>query len=136
MSASTINVPEKISDAEVLYLLKTENIDWKYVSYVKEYTKIKDELLSDWLNINVKTFRSYKKKDSELKENLKEQIILLISLYKHGVEVFGNLNEFNQWLKTKNFFLDNEAPIIFLKTITGIRFIDDRLTALAFGDNV
>jgi len=130
------NIPERISDSEVLNLLKTENINWEYVSFVKTFTKIKDELLSDWLNVNVKTFRSYKKNESELKENLKEQIILLISLFKHGSEVFGTVDQFNDWIETENFYLDNEKPISYLKTVTGIRFIDARLTAMEYGDNV
>jgi len=130
------NIPEKISDSEVLNLLKTEDINWRYVSFVKTYTNIKDELLSDWLNVNVKTFRSYKKNESELKENLKEQIILLISLFKHGSEVFGSVAQFNEWLEIENFFLDKEKPISYLKTVTGIRFVDDRLTAIEYGDNV
>ena len=134
--ASIHNIPERISDSQVLQILKSNNVDGKYVSYVKEFSKIKDELLSDWLNVNVKTFRSYKKDNSQLKENLQEQIILLISLYKHGLEVFGAIDDFNKWLDTENFYLENDKPINYLKTVTGIRFIDDRLTAIEFGDNV
>jgi len=129
-------IPGRISDSEVLTLLKTQDINWKYVLTVKEYTNLNDDLLSDWLNVSVKTFRSYKKQDSELKENIKEQVVLLLSLFKHGVEVFGSQDNFYTWLKTENYFLDGDLPINFLKTITGIRFIDDRLTAMEYGDNV
>jgi uncharacterized protein (DUF2384 family) len=129
-------IPERISDSQVLRILKTQDVNWEYVKYVKDFTKIKDEQLSDWLNINVKTFRSYKKESSELKENLQEQIVLLISLFKHGQEVFGSIDDFYAWLSKENFFLDGEQPIHYLKTVTGIRFIDDRLTAMEYGDNV
>ena len=135
-TASIHNIPERISDSEVLHMLKSESINGEYVSYVKEFSKINDELLSDWFNVNVKTFRSYKKQDTELKENLQEQVILLISLYKHGIEVFGEVEYFNKWLDTENFYLDSSKPIDYLKTVTGIRFIDDKLTAIEFGDNV
>jgi len=70
---------------------------WEYFKYVKEFTQIKDELLSAWLNINVKTFRSYKKQDSSLKENLQEQVVLLISLFKYGKELFGEVTHFHKW---------------------------------------
>lgn len=129
-------IPERISDSEVLQILKTNKVNWEYVKYVKDFTNIKDELLSEWLNINVKTFRNYKKQNSQLKENLQEQIVLLISLFKHGEEIFGTISDFYVWLDTENFFLDNEKPISYLKTVTGIRFVDDRLTAIEFGDNV
>ena len=135
MSSAQI-IPERISDSEVLQILKTQDVNWEYVKYVKEFTNIKDELLSDWLNINVKTFRSYKKQDAELKENLKEQIVLLISLFKHGQEIFGTIEAFYTWLDTDNFYLDNGKPISYLKTVTGIRFIDDRLTGMEYGDNI
>ena len=125
-----------ISDSEVLTLLKSENRDWNYLQLVKEYTHLKDDLLSDWLNISVKTFRSYKKQDLELKENIKEQAVLLLSLFIHGVELFGTQENFYNWLSNENFFLDGEKPVNFLKTSTGIRFIDDRLTAMEYGDNV
>lgn len=136
LATSIQNIPERISDSEVLHMLKSENINGEYISYVKEFSKINDEILSEWFNINVKTFRSYKKQDTILKENLQEQVVLLISLYKHGIEVFGEVEDFNKWLDTENFFLENSKPITYLKTVTGIRFVDDRLTAMEFGDNV
>jgi uncharacterized protein (DUF2384 family) len=71
-----------------------------------------------------------------LKENLKEHIILLLSLIKHGTQVFGSKDGFDQWLTTGNFFLDSKTPVTFLNTVTGIRFIDERLTAMEYGDNV
>jgi len=136
LATSIQNIPERISDSEVLHMLKSENINGEYISYVKEFSKINDEILSEWFNINVKTFRSYKKQDTILKENLQEQVVLLISLYKHGIEVFGEVEDFNKWLDTENFFLENSKPITYLKTVTGIRFVDDRLTAMEYGDNV
>lgn len=129
-------IPDRITDSEVLTLLKTKDINWTYLVLVKEYTKVKDTLLSEWLNISVKTFRNYKKQDVALKENVKEQIVLLLSLFKHGNEVFGSQEAFYDWLIAENFYLDGEQPIHFLKTITGIRFIGDRLTAMEHGDNV
>jgi len=137
MSVAQIKrIPERISDSEVLQILKSNKVNWEYLKYVKEFTNIKDELLSDWLNINVKTFRNYKKQDAEIKKNLQEQIILLISLFKHGKEIFGTTDEFYSWLNSQNLFLDGEKPINYLKTITGIRFIEDRLTAIEYGDNI
>ena len=39
-------------------------------------------------------------------------------------------------MKIDNPFLDYSKPIDYLNTITGIRFINDRLTAIEYGDNV
>ena len=130
------SVPRNISDGEILHLLYTTDIDWKYVDVMKKYTDFNDDILSDWLNISVKTFREYKKPNSVFKGNVKEQVLLLLSLIKHGAEIFGSMKEFDSWLNRDNFYFDNKSPVSFMNTITGIKFIDDRLTAMEYGDNV
>jgi uncharacterized protein (DUF2384 family) len=129
-------VPNQINDMEILHLLYTTDINWKHVNAIKTLTDFNDDVISDWLNISVKTFREYKKPKSSFKENVKEQVLLLLSLIKHGVEVFGSMREFDNWLNQENFYFDNKNPVSFLNTITGIKFIDDRLTAMEYGDNV
>lgn len=130
-------IPGRISDVEVLNILKTKKIDWNYVAMIKEYTNLKDDLISDWLNISVKTFRNYKSnQEVVLKENTQEHVIMLISLFKHGIEVFDTQENFYNWLITNNFYLDNDTPMNYLKTISGIRLIEGRLTGMEYGDNV
>jgi putative toxin-antitoxin system antitoxin component (TIGR02293 family) len=129
-------IPDRISDSEVLKLLHTVNINWMYIKLFKEYAALKDEIISEWLNINVRTLRNYKKPENKFKDNIKEQLILLLSLFKHGYEVFGDADEFRKWLNSENFYFDKKAPVSYLNTVTGIRFVDDRLTALEHGDNV
>ncbi|MCX6250638.1 MAG: MbcA/ParS/Xre antitoxin family protein [Bacteroidetes bacterium] len=129
-------VPGKISDSEILTFLQTKDINWEYVKTIKELTDLNDDVISDWLNVSVRTFRSYKQPKNKFKENVKEQILLLLSLIHHGIQVFGSQKEFNLWLNTANFFFDNVNPISYLNTVTGIRFVDDRLTAMEYGDNV
>ena len=129
-------IPDRITNTQVLHLLHSEIMSKMQVQVLTNYIQLEDETLSDWLNISVKTFRNYKKTDIELKENIKEQIILLISLFKHGKEVFGTTDQFINWIKIDNPFLDYGKPIDYLNTITGIRFVDDRLTAIEYGDNV
>lgn len=130
------SVPRHINDGEILHFLYTNDINWKHVDAIKTYTDFNDDVISEWLNISVKTFREYKKPKSVFKENVKEQVLLLLSLIKHGVEIFGTIKEFDSWLKQKNFYFDKKNPASFLNTITGIKFIDDRLTAMEYGDNI
>ena len=44
--------------------------------------------------------------------------------------------DFEHWLTTPNILLDNKAPMDFLDTVSGLKFIDNRLTAMEFGENV
>ena len=130
------NIPHINNYSDVFFYLKNHDIDFRYLNYLKELTTFSDSVISNWLNISVKTFRTYRQPQSSFKENLKEQIVLLLSLYDHGIEVFDSKENFDKWLNTNNIFFDNVAPKEFLDTVSGIKFIDDRLTAIEFGDNV
>lgn len=130
------DVPGQINDVEILHFLHNKDINWNYVNAIKNLTDLNDDVISDWLNLSVKTFREYRKPQSIFKENVKEHVLLLLALFKHGIEVFGSPKAFEDWLNAKNFYFDNEKPEKFLNTVTGIRFVDDRLTAMEFGDNV
>lgn len=130
------DIPNRINDTDILLYLQKEKINWSYVQTLKDSTKFNDDVLSGLLNVSVKTFRSYKKPDQEINDNIKEHLLLLLSIIQHGKKVFGTSEKFDEWLIKENFFFDRKAPIEFLNTITGIRFIDDRLTAIEYGDNV
>ncbi|MBW7890883.1 MAG: DUF2384 domain-containing protein [Chitinophagaceae bacterium] len=122
--------------ATYLYATQPRN-DIEYINTLKRLIGLKLTTLARWLNITPRTFKNYLDKgDITLKENLREHIIMVLSLYRHGTEVFGNVPDFEAWLSAKNVFLDNKAPADFLDTISGIRFIDSRLTAMEYGDNV
>jgi len=129
-------IPEKISESLVLDLLKNGEVDYRHILYLKSEANLSDEDLSSWFDISVKTFRNYKKRGTEFNDKLKEHLILLVSLYRHGKDVFGSMTLFTEWLQKQNFFFDDEKPFSLLKTITGIRFTEDRLTAIEYGDNI
>ncbi|WP_281225445.1 MbcA/ParS/Xre antitoxin family protein [Flavobacterium aquiphilum] len=130
------DIPEIGDLTKIFFYVKNHNVNFQYLNLLKELTNLKDDIISNWLNINTRTFRNYKKSDVVLKDNTKEHIVLLISLYKHGIEVFDSIENFDKWLITENFLLDKKAPMDFLDTVSGLKFIDDRLTAIEYGDNV
>lgn len=133
---SIAKIPEIGDFTKILFFLKGNDINWNYFRYFREISTLSDEITSNWLSINSKTLRSYRKPDSTSKDNVKEHLILLISLYEHGIDVFGTKEQFDKWLLSENRLLDNKAPKDFLDTVTGIKFIDTRLTAIEYGDNV
>ena len=134
--ANIAAIPEIGNFTNILFYLRKNNVNWQYLNYLKEITTLNDEIISSWLNINPKTLRAYRKPESVLKDNVKEHLVLIISLYKHGTDVFESKENFDKWLQTKNRFLDNIPPKDFLDTIIGIKFIDDQLVAIEYGDNV
>jgi uncharacterized protein (DUF2384 family) len=100
-------------------------------------SKMDDTEMSNLVNLDVKTFRKYKHDNSlPIKSPLlMEYAISFLSLFKHGSSVFGSMEKFKDWLYSENFFFNKKPPYAFLKTISGIRYIDDRLTGLEYGDN-
>jgi hypothetical protein len=124
------------TDSEVLDYMFSRDVDWRHVLTLSQLTGTSDILVSDWLNVNVKTLREYRKPGMQLKENIKEHVLLLLSLMKHGHRIFGSRDLFDRWLSTPNFFFDGRPPSALLHTVTGIRFVSDRLSAIEYGDNV
>ncbi len=111
--------------------------DHDYLHILDKFTNLNDNVVSEWLNISTRTFRNYKNNESlTLKDNTREHILLLLALYKHGAEVFGNNENFEKWLSSGNILLDQKTPVSFLDTVLGIKLIDNRLTAMEYGENV
>ncbi|WP_340198569.1 antitoxin Xre/MbcA/ParS toxin-binding domain-containing protein [Ascidiimonas sp. W6] len=129
-------IPTEADPAWMLSFLQDKKFTINHVRALKALSHINIRELSQILNINPKTFTTYTKDISKIKIDTKEHIILLISLLKKGAEVFGDTQDFNEWLESPNVFFDHKEPISFLNTISGIRFVDSRLTAMEYGDNV
>jgi uncharacterized protein (DUF2384 family) len=129
-------VPAHLSDSEVLYWLQNRDVDLAFLNRLKEFSASTDDTIATWLNISVRTLRNYRKPENSIKENIKEQALLLMSLFVHGNEVFGSPASFNEWLHTENFYFDGHSPSSLLNTVSGIRFVNERLHAMEYGDNV
>ncbi|HRP90286.1 MAG TPA: DUF2384 domain-containing protein [Edaphocola sp.] len=129
-------IPVVDDPGSVYFYLSKTNINNTYIDLIDELTSINDTTIAHWLNITPRTLRNYRAKDATLKDNTKEHIVSILALFKHGIHTFGSVKPFEKWLSTPNFFLDEKAPSDFLDTISGIRFIDNRLTAMEYGENV
>src|SRR5690606_12278807 len=94
------------------YLCKSK-FDYEYINILDRVIGLNDKILSDWLNISTRTYRNYKTKDNIiLKDNIKEHIILILSLYKHGEDVFGSIANFEKWLTQKNVLLEDRKSVV------------------------
>ncbi|OJV54886.1 MAG: hypothetical protein BGO31_16215 [Bacteroidetes bacterium 43-16] len=127
----TVNEP-----GSVYFYLSKNNVNNTYIELMDELVTLNDTVISNWLNITPRTLRNYRSKEANLKDNTKEHIISILSLFKHGIAVFGTTAVFEQWLAAPNYFLDEKAPMDFMDTISGISLIDNRLTAMEYGENV
>lgn len=129
-------IPNQLQDYAMLYYLQQHSFTHAHVQLLRATSELKDYVLAKILHLTPKTFAKYAEESSTIKKDTQEHILMLTALYKHGVSVFESTENFNTWLKTPNIFFDNQKPIDFLDTISGLRFVDDRLVALEYGDNV
>lgn len=131
-----LEIPAFVSEPEMLYAVRQNKITSEQIFNLKTLSGLKDELLSFSLNLNIKTFRNYKVKLLPMKPYLQEHVFALLSLFNHGIDIFGTSDQFGEWLQKPNHFFDNDSPLNFLNTISGIKYTDDRLIAMEYGDNV
>ncbi len=132
---SAMDIPPKISDSQVINYVRSERLGRKQVRQFKEITRSTDKVISAWFNVSEKTFQNYRSSKGKLSIDFKEKLVLLISLYKQGEKVFGSKQAFIDWLEKPNFHFDQKKPVDFFNTISGIRYIEDRLTGMEYGDN-
>jgi uncharacterized protein (DUF2384 family) len=137
-------IPSKVEPNETLRLVhrfdsfsvaKRATEMMKYFSLLKLLSKAEDKEISQWLDLSEKTYRTHKTTGKVTRPLLQEHIVTLLSLFKHGRKIFGSPERFKDWLNKENFHFNKKAPITFIDTISGIKFIDDRLTGLEYGDN-
>lgn len=129
-------LPQDIEQARILAELARRPVTGSELVMLKATSSFTDDQMADWLNMNVKTFRTYKQPGMELKINLQEHVLLLLSLFRHGAQVFGSQPAFDSWLKQPNYALGQQAPMQYLNTISGIQLLGDHLIGMAYGDNV
>jgi uncharacterized protein (DUF2384 family) len=131
------DIPSRVDSNITLGMIQSGKVSAKHLRAIKELTALNDEKISTWFDIGVKTYRVFKAPHhGNIKARIQEHTINILSLIKHGIEVFGTAENFTVWLEKENFFFDKTPPISFMNTNSGIKFIDDRLTAMEYGDNV
>lgn len=125
-----------LNEDKILQIISSDLLDKQSIAFIKRFTRFNDQYISHLLQISIRTLRNYTLVGAILKTKLaKEHWIKILSLYKHGEEVFGEKDLFIEWLNQNNFYFDNKPPIHFLDTVAGIKFIDNQLTGMQFGDN-
>lgn len=84
------------------------------------------------LDLTEPTLRKYIKTDKELNTGLSEHLIQLFELYDKGMDTFGSLEEFKNWLPHHNLGI-NAVPMDLLDTFTGINIVMNELIRIDYG---
>lgn len=114
-----------------------KSLEGLYSSAVEDFISISDSsvhFVSDVLDITTKTLHKYLKENSKLTRTQSEKILKLIKLYEVGLEIFGNIKAFNEWLDKPSYGLNNLTPRDIITLSTGIDLVQDELMRIAYGD--
>ena len=84
------------------------------------------------LDLTEPTLRKYIKTGKELNTGLSEHLIQLFELFDKGMDTFGSLEEFKNWLPHLNIGI-NAVPMDLLDTLTGINMIKSELIRIDYG---
>jgi len=84
------------------------------------------------LDLTEPTLRKYIKTGKELNTGLSEHLIQLFELFDKGMDTFGSLEEFKNWLPNQNIGI-NAVPMDLLDTLTGINMVKSELIRIDYG---
>jgi putative toxin-antitoxin system antitoxin component (TIGR02293 family) len=91
--------------------------------------------ISEWasfLHLSERTMHRYQKENKTFDVVSSERIIQITILYEYGITVFGNKENFDTWLVSKNLALGSK-PKELLDTVFGIELINNELSRIEHG---
>jgi putative toxin-antitoxin system antitoxin component (TIGR02293 family) len=97
-----------------------------------EAIKMPEKILAGLINLSARTISNYKAKQKFLEPVHSEHLLKLIALFEKGETIFGNIDEFNYWLK-KPFWKSKETPLDLLGTPGGVDLVIEELDKLEQG---
>ena len=97
-----------------------------------DVAKLSEKSLAAIINLSARTVSNYKEGDKSLEPVYSEHLLKLIHLFEKGEIAFGNVDEFNYWLK-KPLWKSKEAPIDWIITSGGVDLVSKELDKLMMG---
>jgi putative toxin-antitoxin system antitoxin component (TIGR02293 family) len=121
-----------LSNLNSLVFLARKGLKAKVFYDFAETINMPEKKLAAVMNISSRTISNYKNEEKLLDPIYSEHLLKLINLFEKGEEIFGNVEEFNYWLK-KPFWNKKSTPIELINTIVGVDLIAEELEKLAQG---
>lgn len=84
------------------------------------------------LDLTEPTLRKHLGASKELSTSLSEHVLFLLELYDKGIDTFGSVEEFKNWLPQHNIGIDAK-PSDLLDSITGINIVMNELNRIDHG---
>lgn len=92
--------------------------------------------ITDWsriLNVSERTMQRYKREKKRFDSIHSERLLLIMLLFKKGLEVFKSTDYFIKWLHSENISLGGVKPLNMLDNTFGVNLIKDELVRIEHG---
>ena len=99
-----------------------------------EITGINPNFLAEYIfGVSFRMVLRYQKENKNFNPRNSETALKLIKLFSKGIEIFGSMNSFMNWLNKEACTLGNQVPLRMLNTDIGIDLIEEELIRIEFG---
>ena len=105
----------------------------------KEFKKIADKVpftQKDWadiLHISERTLQRYAKENGNFNFSVADRILQIDKVIKRGIEVFGNLDKFINWIRDNPYMLEGRLSVQSLASFEGINKVLTQLGRIEHG---
>lgn len=126
---------DSVDDRDILFLIKKSREGMKYTAFseLQKSIPLKPEDWSNVLHLSMRTLQRYKKEKIDFGPIYSERIIEVQLLFNKGHDVFGDKDNFHNWLNAKNIALGGISPVSLLDNTFGIMMLKDELTRIEHG---
>lgn len=109
-----------------------EGLDYDTLNGFMKMAEFHMDEMAHILHVNSRTIRRLDTK-ATLNIDLSEKLLELLRLYRFGIEIFGDLDVFNVWIRRSIRGLGDVTPMSLLDTGIGVEIVMDELERLAYG---
>ncbi|KIC94401.1 antitoxin Xre/MbcA/ParS toxin-binding domain-containing protein [Flavihumibacter solisilvae] len=122
-----------LSNKMLLVRVIRHGIPYSFFNLIQDFTPFSEKDWSNLLDMSTKSLQRYKSDARVFKPIHAEKIIEMAEVTEIGVEVFGDMEKFRQWLHTPNFALGKMPPIDLLADSYGKDLVISELNRINHG---
>ena len=122
-----------LNDNIELIILSRKGISYELFEFIVSKGSFSIKEWCEFLHLTERTLQRYKKDGRSFEPLHSERILEIAQLQKRGIDVFGNLENFNQWMNSKIIALGGIQPKELLDNSFGIAEVNAELTRIEHG---
>lgn len=115
---------------------KVQHATSKEFFSLKDISGLNTENLATLLGTTQRTIQNKKNSGEPFDLAQTERLRKLIRLFEEGNEVFGNREQFKEWLQKLSYGLDYIIPVDLLKEPGGLDKVMNEINSIKFGDTI